>query len=188
MTRSRRGWARAGLPSAAAASEALPSAVPAPDPAPPAGPPRSSLLHVDCEQRATPSARQPKAKRNQMANGKRARVGSGTAKLVPAVPRDWANTKRTDATSMSWLCFARSLGLACQDRSKLNGQGGLGDGPRRDSSLLRGLPRRDDLPLVHQRRYRRHSHSRPILPRPTRPLRVQPATIRAHVLRLRRFT
>ena len=53
MTRSRRKWARAGLPSAAAASEALPSAVPAPDPAPPAGPPRSSLLHVDCEKNVT---------------------------------------------------------------------------------------------------------------------------------------
>ena len=112
-TRSRRRWARAGLPSAAA-SEALPSAVPAPDPAPPAGPPRSSLLHVDCEKNMPPSARQPKAKRDQMANGKRARVGSGTAKLVPAVPRDRANTKRTDATSMSSLCFARSHGLACQ--------------------------------------------------------------------------
>ena len=30
------------------------------------------------------------------------------------VPRDRANTKRTDAMSMSWLCFARSLGLASQ--------------------------------------------------------------------------
>ena len=46
------------------------------------------------EEHATPSARQPKAKRDQMANGKRARVRSGTAKLVPAVPRDRANAKR----------------------------------------------------------------------------------------------
>ena len=34
------------------------------------------------EECGTPSARQPKAKRDQMANGKRARVGSGTAKQM----------------------------------------------------------------------------------------------------------